>query len=329
MPVFRGKSPGLPPLPSGEGGGRPVRQPPVIPEVGKYLPIWVAPDGTRLNLNPDRDGFMSLQSVSGLGAVPHDLITSPSADGGVIVEHVRPKERTILWPLRMHADTHLEFLEIWYNVVDLFTQCRRYQRPGALILRRPNGQERTIPAWYASGLEQDAEDGAWTELTAVVNLLCPAPFWLDTTAVRQEWRQEAGTDYLNPYPSFGSGQVLGAASIVNDGVEAVWPTWTVRGPLTSLTAVNNTRGESFTLTYTLGRNETLTMSTRPIRVWGKTGEPARNALNLLAGGIPWRLNAKATTDITFTASGSANESAPGEDDGTSIVLEFITKRETA
>lgn len=328
MPVFRGNSPGLPELPS-DGGGRPTRQPPVIPEVGTYLPIWVAPDGTRLNLNPDRPDFMSLQSVSGLGAVPVDLITSPSADGGVIVEHVRPKERTILWPLRMLGDTHLEFLDIWYNVVELFTQCRRYQRPGALILRRPNGQERTIPAWYASGLEQDAEDGAWTELTAVVNLLCPAPFWLDTTTVRQEWLQEAGTDYLNPYPSFGSGQVLGAASIANAGVDPAWPKWTFRGPLTSITAANNTRGESFTLTYTLLRGETLTMSTRPIRVRGKNGEVAQNALNLLAGGIPWRLDAKTTTDITFTANGSATESAAGAGDGTSVVMEFDTKRETA
>jgi len=327
MPVFRGTTPGLPPVPT--SGGSPVRTPPVIPPIGVYLPIWVAPDGTRLNLNPDSSKFFSLKSVSGLGAVPVDPITTPSADGGVIVEYVRPKERTVIWPLRMRGDTHLEFLDQWYKVVEAFTQCRRLNKPGQLILRRPNGQERMINAWYANGLEQDAEDGAWTEVTAPINLLCPSPFWLDTAQVTREWLQEAGVDYLNPYPSFGSGQVIGAATILNDGVEPAWPTWTIRGPLTSLTALNQTRGETFTLTYTLARNETLTMTTRPIRVRGKTGEVATNALNLLAGGIPWRIDPKVTTNITFTAAGSAVESAAGAGDGTSVRMDYYTKRETS
>lgn len=326
MPVFRGTSPGLPPLPSGGGSGV-VR--PVIPDIGIYLPIWEGPDGEQLNLNPGRSNFMTLRSVSGLGAVPVDPITTPSADGGVIVEYVRPKERTVLWPLRWRADTHLDYLDVTYDLVERFTQCRRYNLPGKLILRRPNGQERMIPAWYASGLEQDAEEGMWTEQTAVINLLCPSPFWLDSAPVIKEWRQETGVDYLNPYPSFGTGQVLGAASLINDGVEDAWPTWTVRGPLTSLVALNQTRGETFTLTYTLLAGETMTMTTRPIRVRGKTGEQAQNALNLLAGGIPWRLDPKVTTDIVFTANGSASETAPGADDGTLIRLDYSTKRETS
>lgn len=327
MPVFRGTSPGLPPLPT--AGGSPPRVPPVIPAIGVYLPIWEAPDGGRLNLNPGRSDFMTLRSVSGLGAVPVDPITTPSADGGVIVEYVRPKERTILWPLRWRADTHLDFLDMSYDVVERFTQCRRLNKPGKLILRRTNGQERMIPAFYASGLEQDAEEGFWTEQTSVINLLCPSPFWIDTTRVSREWLQEAGVDYLNPYPSFGSGEVIGAATIENPGVEPTWPTWTIRGPLTSLVALNSTRNETFTLTYALARGETLTMTTRPIRVRGKLGEPAQNALNLLSGGVPWRLDAKTTTDIVFTANGSAVESTDGAGDGTSVAMSFDVKRETS
>lgn len=328
MPVFRGTSPGLPPLPAPDDG-QPHRTPPVIPDIGSYLPIWIAPDGSRLNLNPGRSDFMSLRSVSGLGAAPVDLITTPSADGGVIVEFVRPKERTVLWPLRLRADTHLDFLTLWYDVVERFTQTRRLNKPGQLLLRRPNGQERVIPAWYASGLEQDAEEGAWTELSPVINLLCPSPFWLDNSTTSRIWSQEAGVDYLNPYPSFGSGQVIGAATVYNDGVKEAWPTWTVTGPLTSLTAVNQTRNETFTLTYTLARGETLTMTTRPIRVLGKAGERATNSLNLLTGGIPWRIDAKTTTMIQFTAVGSAVESVAGLGDGTSIRMDYQTSRETS
>lgn len=327
MPLVRGNTPGLPDPTTDDG--LPHQIPPVIPDIGVYAPTWIAPDGTRLNLNPGRSDFMSLKSVSGLGAAPVDIVSTPSADGGTIVEFVRPKERSIIWPLRMRADTHLEFLALWRSTVESFTQCRRLNLPGTLRLRRPNGEERQIPGWYSSGFEQDPEDGAWTEATANVNLYCPSPFWEDSAPVTKEWLQEAGVDYLNPYPSFGSGQVIGAATMLNDGVTDAWPTWTIRGPLTALTALNVTRNETFTITYTLLRNETLTMTTRPIQVRGKTGEQAVNALNLLAGGVPWRLGAAGTTAITFTASGAAAESTLGAGDGTSVKVSFTPKRETA
>lgn len=326
MPLVRGNTPGLPTLPD---DGQPGRQPPIIPEIGVFSPSWIAPDGTRLALNPEGSGFMSLKSVSGLGAAPVDIVSTPSADGGTIVEFVRPKERSVIWPLRMRADTHLEFLALWRQTVELFTQCRRLNLPGTLRLRRPDGTERQIPAWYSSGFEQDPEDGAWTEVTSNVNLYCPSPFWVDSAPVTKEWLQEVAVDYLNPYPSFGSGQVIGAATILNDGVTDAWPTWTIRGPMTSLVALNVTRNETFTITYTLLRNETLTMTTRPVQVRGKTGEQAVSALNLLAGGIPWRLNAASTTSITFTAAGAAAESVAGANDGTSIQMSFNPKRETA
>lgn len=326
MPIFRGNTPGLPSLPT---QGQPGQQAPIIPEIGAYLPVWYPPDGTRLNLNPGRSDFMSLRSVSGLGAVPVDAITTPSADGGVIVEYIRAKERTVLWPLRMRADTHMDFVTLWRSTMESFTQCRRYNKPGKLRLTRPDGTAREIPAFYASGFEQDPEEGAWTEQTAVVNLLCPAPWWQDVDLIEREWLQEAGVDYLNPYPSFGSGAVIGAASMRNDGVEPAWPTWTIRGPLTSLVAANTTRGESFTITKTLTVGQVMTISTRPIQVRGPAGEQAINTLNLLTGGIPWRLDAKATTNITFTAAGSANETAPGAGDGTSIKMSFVQRRESS
>lgn len=327
MPLVRGNIPGLPTIPVDDGGPR--RIPPVIPEIGLFTPEWFAPDSTRLALNPNRAGFMSLRSVTGLGAAPVDIVSTDSADGGVIVEFVRPKERSIIWPLRIRGDTHLEFLEIWRGVVDLFTQCRRLKLPGRLRLTRPDGSAREIPAWYASGLEQDPGDAAWTEVTANVNLFCPSPWWQDVDPVEREWLQEGGTDYLNPYPSFGSGQVLGAAQMTNDGVVDAWPTWTIRGPLTSLTATNTTRGEAFTITKTLAVGQTMTMTTRPIQVRGPAGEQAISSLNLLTGGIPWRLGAKQTTSITFVAAGAAAETSPGAGDGTSIKMSFPQRYETA
>lgn len=327
MPLVRGNILGLPTIPVDDG---PRRVPPIIPDPGVFTPAWYAPDGTRLNLNPAADGFMSLRSVSGLGAAPVDIVSTPSADGGVIVEFVRPKERSVIWPLRIRGATHLEFLASWRNVVELFTQTRRLNKPGRLRLTRPDGTAREVPAWYASGLEQDPEEAAWTELTANVNLFCPSPWWQGVDQVEREWLQEAAVDYLSPtYPTFGSGQVLGAASMTNDGVVDAWPSWTIRGPLTSLVATNVNRGESFTITKTLTVGQTMTMTTRPIQVRGPAGEQAISSLNLLTGGIPWRLGARQTTQITFTAGGTAAETAPGAGNGTSIKMSFPERFETA
>jgi hypothetical protein len=327
VPVARGNNPGLPVVPD----SGPVAR--VIPPVGVFTPEWWSPappgeEPTRLALNPPGNSLFSLRSVAGLGAAPVDIVSTPAADGGVIVEFVRPKERTILWPIRLRADTHDAFVELWRATVERFTVTRQWG-PGRLRLTRPDGTAREIPAVYSSGFEMDPEEGAWTQVTAVVNLLCPSPFWRATAPTGRVWEEEAQPDYLAPYPTISSGQVIGSTEIRNDGHEDAWPFWTVRGPLTSLVAANTTRGESFTLTHTLTAGQTMTMSSRPIQVRGPAGERLTGALNLLAGGIPWRINARSVADIVFTANGSEPESAPGEHDGTSIGVSFHEQYETA
>lgn len=326
MPLARGNQVGGPvTVPPAAGG----RVPPAIPTIGTYTPVWHAPDGTVLPLNPPGTDFFTLKSVGGLGAVPVDVVTTEAADGGVVVEFTRPKSRLISWPIRMRSDTHLGFVGLWHRVTDLFTQTRDLG-PGRLWIGRPDGSAREILCHYQLGLEQDPNgDGAWTEMSASVGLLCPSPFWRDVNPTVREWKSEPQPDYLNPYPTISSGQVIGAATLRNDGVQDAWPTWTVRGPMTSLVATNVTRGESFTLTYSLTVGQTLTMSTKPIQVRGPAGQQAVNALNLLAGGIPWRVDARKITNITFTANGSAPETSLGANNGTMIRAEFTPKYETA
>ncbi len=326
MPLSRGTEVGGTPGTGDGDGGTGV---PVVPTIGEYTPEWHAPDGTVLALNPPGSDFFSLKSVAGLGAVPLEQTTEPAADGGVTVENERPLERMIVWPLRIRGDTHLEFLERWRTVVDLFTQTRRLG-PGRLRIIRPDGSAREIIAKYSKGLEQDPEDGAWTMATPPVSLLCPDGYWQAIDPVSRTWSQETQPDFLTPtFPTISSGAVIGAASLRNNGVADAWPTWTIRGPLTSLTATNVTRGETFILTYTLTAGQTLTMSTRPIEVRGPAGVQAIAALNLLAGGIPWRVDAKSVTDIQFTAAGAAAPTVPGGADGTQITASFYEKFETA
>ncbi|WP_431935790.1 hypothetical protein [Micromonospora sp. RP3T] len=288
------------------------------------------PDGSPpLDLNPPDQDWWSLKANSGLGSPPIELIKKDNPAGGVIVEGSRDLERNILWPFRMRSATHLGLLEVWRRNEYLITMTKRLG-PARLRLLRPDGTAREILVYYSSGLEGEPGDGTWLEVTAVINFLAPDPYWRDVRTVVEEFREEAAVDYLDPYPSLSSGRVLGAVELVNDGHRQVWPTWRVRGPLTSLTAANNTTGRTFTFAHTLADGEVATISSRPIQVRGPAGENLTSALGLTAGGgKPWWLDPRRTSSVTFTAAGSAPDSAEGADDGTRIWLEYPIEYNTA
>jgi hypothetical protein len=302
-----------------------TRPRPVIPDPGAYTPLWIAPDGTTLQLNPDfaegAERFTIKRGVAGLGHAPVDLVTTPALGGGVSVDFVRRREHTILWPLRLRGSTHMEFLTEWRRVADLFVQTGELG-PGLFRIRRPDGSEREAVAWYAGGFEQEPDEGAWLTLTPVVKLLVPSGLWRSVEQVEFSATQETTADYLAPYPSIGSGAVIGAASLRNDGIAAAWPTWEIRGPMTQLTAQNLTRGQSFVLTTALSAGQVIHLTTRPLTVTGPAGQNLKGSLNLLAGGKPWRLDPRTVSDVQFTVAGAVAESAPGANDGTRIVLRY-------
>lgn len=323
MPLQQGDQPGGTGAEVDEG----VTPRPTVVDPGVYTPMWIAPDPARtvLQLNPDfPDGaerFTIKRGVAGLGHAPVDLVTTPSLSGGVVVDFVRRREHTILWPLRIRAKTHMEFLTELRRVSDLFTMTEQYG-PGLFRIRRPDGSEREAVAWYAGGLEQEPDEGAWLTLTPVVRLLVPAGVWRSVTETEFTATQEAAADYLEPYPSIGSGAVIGAAQMRNDGVTDAWPEWEIRGPMTQLTAENITRGQSFVLTTTLDAGESVILRSRPLEVTGPAGENLKSSLNLLAGGKPWRLDPRTVSDVEFTVSGAAAETAPDADDGTKLFLRY-------
>jgi hypothetical protein len=222
----------------------------------------------------------------------------------------------------MRSTTHLGLLAVWRHVQHLITQTKEYG-PGRLRIERQDGTAREILAYYSSGLEGEPEDGTWLQVTAVVNLLCPDPYWRDPRTVSVEFKDEPDPDYLSPYPSYASGRALGAAKVTNTGHRAVWPTWTIRGPMTALAAANDTRGESFTLAHALAAGETATISGRPVQVRGPGGANLINKLGLLSGGgKPWRLDPRATSDITLSIAGAQPDSAPDANDGTRVWLSY-------
>lgn len=331
MPLARGVGTG-PVTPPNAGG--PIRA--RAPEPGIFVPEWIAPNGQVLALNDPTSMLWSTRGVSGLGLAPRELITTDNPEGGTVVEFTRVRERTIIWPIRIYGDTHEQFMTVWREAAELFALTESMGMPGRLrITRGWDGSQREIPAYYVSGWEQEAEDAAWLRGGAVLNLHCPSPWWRDVTPTVFERRQEAQSAWLDPFPTYSSGSVLGATTLTNLGAQPAWPSWTIRGPLTQLTATNSTRGETFVLTYPLARGETITISSKPVQVRGPAGEQLISAVNKLTGGVLWRLDPKiknvfsGESQIVFAATGSDGESAPGLDDGTLIRLEIDQLYETA
>lgn len=286
-----------------------------------YAPTWIAADGTVWDLNPDNDaGIFSLKAVGGIGAVPREVVSDPDPAGGVTVRQVPPQPRVITWPLRFRSRTHMGLLNLWRGYANAFAATDQ-DNMGVLRLSRPDGSAREIPAILQAGFEiEPSGDGLWLEDTEVLSLFCPDPYWRDAELAVARRTPAEPVDFLDPFPSVSSGQVLGVTTINNAGDVDAWPQWTLTGPMTSLVATNSTVGQSFTLTFALAAGQQITITTRPPTVLGPAGTSILSALNLPVGKL-WRL-AKGSNAVTFTAHGA-------DSDTTAVELTFYPRYRTA
>lgn len=229
----------------------PVTPPPppvTIPEVGYASISYIDPHGNVWPMTDDSRGIYALaEGVSGLGAAPVTLTTDPLPRGGVKLRHVQPQARTIVWPVHVEADTHQEFIDSWRALGKAFTDTLRYG-PGILDIARPDGQRRQIKVRYQEGWEGLGQAGtgiSWDN--AVVSLLAEDPYYFDPDPVTITLTSGTPADYLTPYFSVSSAQVLGAVTITNPGDVDAWPSWTISGPATLITITRTDTGDSFVL----------------------------------------------------------------------------------
>ncbi|MFE9936313.1 phage tail family protein [Streptomyces hirsutus] len=307
-----------------EGPGPEVPPPVEVPEIGYASITYIDPTGTRWPMTDlSADWFVLAEGVSGLGAAPYSRTSDSHPRGGARRRHVQPLARSIIWPLLVKGADHMAFTGNWRALARAFTRTLR-EGPGWLEVVRPDGSGRRIAVEYESGwdgLGQPATGIAWDK--AVLTLWCEDPYWVGLQAQTVHREQGAGQDFLQPYPTVSSSQVLGATTLVNPGDVEVWPTWTVTGPATAITfsATKKVRGpdglrtvvESFTLDMTatvhgaLLAGETVTISTDPPRVRSGTGENLSNGLNW-PGAVLWSLP-PGTTPVTFQLAGAQPGSA--------------------
>ncbi|MFC7892678.1 phage tail protein [Streptomyces sp. NPDC057381] len=305
----------------------PETPPPIeIPEIGFASITYVDPTGTRWPMTDlAADWYTLAEGVSGLGAAPYELTADPHPRGGSRLRHVQPQARSIVWPVLVKGADHTTFTANWRALARAFTRTLR-EGPGWLEIARPDGTGRRIAVYYSQGW--DGQGRTATGITwdsAIVTLWCEDPYWLDVQAQTVHRETGAGVDYLAPYPSVSSSQVLGATTVMNPGDVDVWPEWHITGPATSIMFTRSDTGDAFTLDMlatahgALLAGETVTVSTDPPRVRSGTGE------NLVAGlnwpeAVLWSLP-PGETPVVFQLSGA--------EAGSAVDLTYYPRYETA
>ncbi|WP_121711738.1 phage tail domain-containing protein [Streptomyces sp. E5N91] len=301
--------------------------PPIeVPEIGFASITYVDPTGKRWPMTDLTAAWYTLaEGVSGLGAAPYELTSDPHPRGGSRLRHVQPQSRSIVWPVLVKGADHMEFTANWRQLARAFTRTLR-EGPGWLEVARPDGSGRRIAVYYRQGW--DGQGRTATGITwdsAVLTLWCEDPYWLDVQAQTVHRETGTGVDYLAPYPSVSSSQVLGATTVMNGGDVDVWPEWHITGPATSISFTREDTGQAFTLDMevtshgALLAGETVTISTDPPRARSGTGE------NLVAGlnwpeAVLWSVP-PGETPVVFQLSGA--------EAGSAVDLTYYPRYETA
>jgi hypothetical protein len=278
--------------------------------------VYYDPSGKAWDLT-DTSGpqFTLAEGVAGLGAAPYELATDPHPRGGARLRHVQAQPRTITWPLMVQGSTHAEFIAQWRALARAFTSTLR-NGPGKLEVQRPDGSRRRIAVIYQAGF--DVAGAAYSGITwdtAVLQLWCEDPYWVDPVARTMHREYGAGEDFLQPFPSVSSGQVLGATTVQNDSDVVVYPTWKITGPASLVTFTNTTTGEEFIFDPNatavahgdLLAGETMTIRTDPVQVRYQDGSNWVGGLNW-PGAELWGLQ-PGDNAVTFQLDGSGVGSA--------------------
>ncbi len=266
----------------------------------------------------DELGWFTTPEVSGWGAKPYEFVVDPLPRGGESVRFIRSQAGRVIWPLHIWGQTHQTFLERYREIRRAFMSTVHRRSPGILTVSRPDGRSRQLDVYYEEGFKgEPGED--WLYANPKLTLYAPDGYWRDTEATIVTRAYSPGVSFFNPFGTLSSSQVFGNTVINNPGEVDAWPVWTITGPAESLTATNNTTGQSFILTYSLMAGETVTITTLRPTVRGPAGQNLVASLNWPTAQL-WPLYG-GDNNVEFTVGGSAS--------GTKIQLTFYPRYEGA
>lgn len=298
----------------------------LVESVGTITATWTDPTGTvwELSNTAPEVGWFTPPGPAGWNATTYDIVTDPLARGGENVRFIRAKPGSIVWPIYVYGDTHLQYVQRARQIRKAFACTMHLRAPGTLRVARPDGpggtpgSAREIDCYYDSGLEGEAGEG-WLYGKDAVTLYAPDGYWRDVDPITLTRSYVAGSDFLNPYPHISDSLALGETVLNNPGDVTAWPTWTITGPVTAVSATNVTTGYEWSLNSPLNTGETAVVTTWQPGVRGPAGQNLVGALNWPDAYLWWL--EPGDNDVILNVTGAAT--------GTTVELEFHARYEGA
>jgi hypothetical protein len=289
-------------------------------DVGTMRATYTDPDGTVWELSDigeDR-GYFTTDGIAGWCAPQFEIVTDPRPRGGENVRFVRNNPATITWPLYIWGSTHLEFVGRYRALRRAFIMTAHRQTTGMLRVARPDGSARVADVIYQDGFRGEAGEN-WLSAKPVLSLFVPDGAWRDDDPTVINRGYGTNGNFFSPFPAISSAQILGNTIMTNGGDLPAWPIWEITGPTTSITATNNTTGQSFSLNVALDSTQTAVITTEPPTVRGPDGSNISSALNW-PGAVLWGLRA-GDNSVTVAVVGSSS--------GTNIKVSYYQRYEGA
>lgn len=269
---------------------------------------WVQPDGELITLTPSATLEVGWD-MQGRYMPPVEFIEDdiPGQDGSRLRE-VRVRPREVALPIDvLTPDTATLRVQMRALMRAFFPQ----RGEGRLRVLSADGTTRELWCRYRQGLElsEAFEAGLGAQRTVVV-LRAADPFWHDLTPTSLTFTSSAPVNFLgDPFlpVKLSSDSILGEQTVTNDGDVLAWPTWTVKGPATSVMLTNVTTGEVLDLPVALTAAQSVTIDTRPLIKTVKRDDGTNLFGSLTDVSSLWAIGADGPTTIRIAVAGSTAE----------------------
>lgn len=225
---------------------------------------WVDPDGV---VTPLRVKF----AVKGRFAPPPRFEEEGAPEqAGMRLRAARHGVREFVLPIHVTAATEAGLRSTLRTLTWAMDPTRGN---GRIRVTSPLNDQREITCRVAAGLELDEIQGVTslgldflTDQLATVVFRAHDPYWYATTDTTSNYPFTGTSETFFPFFPLVLSASEGFADdvITNPGDLEAWPVWRITGPVSDVTVLNVTTGESLTVTVvSLGGAEVLTIDTRP------------------------------------------------------------------
>lgn len=207
---------------------------------GGLIVTWTDWEGTVWDLSDWRSGaFLLADGVEGLNMpATTDWVSSSPAVHGQRYRGGVTNPRSVFWPVHVWSE---DSASQWERVDRAFWRGLQPGKFGTWSVTTPSGTKRSIRLRFVDdGQHQFSVDPfqrGWASYG--VTLVADDPFW-NGEPERRAWADQEGQNFYGGPALFGppffisSASQLSTATLTNKGDVDAWPTWTIRGPATSV-----------------------------------------------------------------------------------------------